>query len=182
MRTSKGTLLLVCMTMLAAVVLPSAKASESDQKIIETFSQSVQIPGRILPAGTYVFKLLDTTGGDHNIVQVFSKDEKHLYTTILAISEERFRLTDNPEIRLEERPAGGPRAIQSWFYPGRETGMRFVYPKARALEVGKQTNQQVSSMSSALAPEIMEPMESEVMPDLASMKDATAKSDSKEVE
>ena len=182
MRTLNGSMMLLFMTMLAAVLLPSARASESDQKIIETFSQSVQIPGRILPAGTYTFKLLDSPGGDGNIVQVLSKDEKNLYATIQAISEERFKLTDNPEIRLEDLTTGGPKAIQAWFYPGRETGMRFVYPKGQASEVGKQYNHQAPAMSPEQAPNAMEPMDPRDMPGMASMKDATARSDSKEVE
>jgi len=37
---------------------------------VVTFSGPVEIPGKALPAGTYVFKLLDSQG-NRNIVQVF---------------------------------------------------------------------------------------------------------------
>jgi len=158
MRGMKTPLLLLWMTMLAALVLPSARASEFDQKTIVTFSQSVEIPGRVLPAGTYVFKLLDSAG-NRNIVQVFDKQEKHLYATILAVSEYRFQPTDNPEIQLKERTAGALKAIQTWFYPGRQDGERFTYRKAQATEVGQQMKQPVPYMPSELAQHPSEPME-----------------------
>jgi hypothetical protein len=37
------------------MMLPYARASERDQATAITFNQSVQIPGRVLPAGTYWF-------------------------------------------------------------------------------------------------------------------------------
>ena len=39
------------------IMLPVAHADEWDQASQLTFSQSVQIPGRVLPAGTYWFVL-----------------------------------------------------------------------------------------------------------------------------
>ncbi|MCU1340646.1 MAG: hypothetical protein JWN92_69 [Candidatus Acidoferrum typicum] len=47
-----------------------AEADDLDQKIIFTFSGPVEIPGKVLLAGTYVFKLADTLG-DREVVQVF---------------------------------------------------------------------------------------------------------------
>src|ERR1700757_540994 len=65
---------------------PRASADEWDQKTIFTFSGPVEIPGQALPAGTYVFKLSDSQS-DRDIVQVFSKDEKHLYGTFLSVPD-----------------------------------------------------------------------------------------------
>ncbi len=39
---------------LAFLMLPVTRASEEDQATKLTFSESVQIPGRVLPAGTYL--------------------------------------------------------------------------------------------------------------------------------
>jgi hypothetical protein len=43
-------------------VFPTAhvKADEWNKKTIVTFDQDVEIPGWVLPAGTYVFKLLNS--------------------------------------------------------------------------------------------------------------------------
>jgi hypothetical protein len=46
---------------------------------------------------------------------------------------------------LGERPAGQPVAIKSWFYPGNNTGERFIYPKARAQALAAEVKQPVPS-------------------------------------
>ena len=107
-----------------------------------TFSGPVEIPGvhltgyGVLPAGTYVFKLLDSQS-DRHIVQIFSQDEKTVYATILAIPNYRLKATDKTVITFSERPAGEPEALRAWFYPGKNWGDEFVYPKARAMEMAK---------------------------------------------
>ena len=44
------------------VALPAARADQSNQATKVTFSQPVQIPGRVLPAGTYWFELPEDIG------------------------------------------------------------------------------------------------------------------------
>jgi hypothetical protein len=126
-------------------LMPSATADEYDKKTIVTFNAPVEIPGKALPAGTYVFKLLDSTG-NRNIVQIYYKDEKKLLGTVLAIPDYRMQPSDKPVITFEERPAGTPEAIKAWYYPGDNYGQQFVYPHKRAAELAKRTNQNVLSM------------------------------------
>jgi hypothetical protein len=93
---------------LLALVLtapPQARADQWDQKIVFTFSAPVEIPGQILPAGTYVFKLLDSAS-DRNIVQVFNDRENHLFGTFLTIPDYRLKPTDKPIVTFTERAAG----------------------------------------------------------------------------
>jgi hypothetical protein len=92
-----------------------------------------------LPAGTYVFKILDSQS-DRHIVQIFNKDENIVYATILAIPNYRLKATDKTVITFRERPAGEPEALRAWFYPGANWGEEFVYPKARAMTLAKETN------------------------------------------
>jgi len=127
-----------------------AAADEWDQKTIFTFSGPVEIPGQVLSAGTYVFKLADSSS-DRNIVQVFSKDERHLYGTFLSISDERIHPAGKPIITFDERTAGSPEAVKAWFYPGENLGHEFVYPKPRAAALAKANNTPVPSMPAALA-------------------------------
>jgi hypothetical protein len=89
----------------------------------------VEIPGQVLPAGAYVFKLVDSQS-DRDVVQIFSKDQKHLLATVMAIPDYRQQPTGKTAVTLEERTAGSPEAVQSWFYPGDNTGFEFVYPHA----------------------------------------------------
>lgn len=138
----------LCVAMLGIGL--AVRADEHDKKTVVTFNAPVEIPGKALPAGTYVFKLLDSTG-NRNIVQIFDKDEQHLIGTILAIPDYRMQPSDKPIIQFEERPAGSPMAIKAWFYPGDNYGQMFVYPHKRAVELAKANNQNVLSMSDSMA-------------------------------
>jgi hypothetical protein len=66
-----------------------------------------------------------------------------VYTTILAIPNYRMKATDKTVMTFGERAAGEPQAIRAWFYPGRQWGEEFVYPKYRAVELAKITHQPV---------------------------------------
>lgn len=108
-------------------ILPAARASELDQATKLTFSQSVQIPGRVLPAGTYWFVTEPFT--DSKIVQVFSEDRLTVYASILTASAEKRVPADETSITFAERGAMEPEAIVTWFYPGQSIGHQFVYSK-----------------------------------------------------
>jgi hypothetical protein len=153
MKLLKGIGTGLCLTELCLVVAPKAKADAWDRKTIVTFSGPVEVPGvgaQILPAGTYIFKVVDSTSNRH-IVQIFNQDETHVYTTILAIPNFRLKATDKTVITFRERPAGEPEALKAWFYPGRQYGEHFVYERSRAIELAKETNEPVLSTPVALA-------------------------------
>jgi len=99
-----------------------------EQETVFTFSAPVEIPGRVLDPGTYVFKLADSLT-DRDIVLVFDKDESHLYGTYLVIPDYRLKPTGNTTLTFEERAPGDPEAVRAWFYPGEYYGHVFVYPK-----------------------------------------------------
>ena len=137
---------LCCAAALTAVIAPGARADEWNKKTILTFSGPVQIPGVTLPAGSYVFKLADIPGNRH-VVQVFDKDERKIYTTMLAIPNERLDPSDKPVVLFSERASGSPQAVKVWFYPGERIGNEFVYPKSQAIRIAKETHQPVLAMN-----------------------------------
>jgi hypothetical protein len=154
----------VCgVALISAILAPSANADAWDRKTVITFSGPVEIPGvhlpgwGVLPAGTYVFKILDSQSNRH-IVQIFNKEETTVYATILAIPNYRLKATDKTVITFRERPAGQPEAIRAWFYPGRNWGEEFVYPKAKALELAKATNMPVLFTPVEIPLEVAEPI------------------------
>ena len=159
MKFFKAAPTVVCLAVLGVAFSTSAKADETNRKTVITFSGPVEIPGvhlqgyGILPAGTYVFKILDSQS-DRHIVQIFSKDELTVYATILAIPNYRLKATDKTVITFRERPAGQPEALRAWFYPGRTWGEEFVYPKARALVLAKESNTPVLFTPAEIAPEV----------------------------
>jgi hypothetical protein len=111
-----------------------AKADEWNKKTYITISQSIEVPGAILPPGRYVFKLLDSQSNRH-IVQVLNDRENHVYCTNLAIPKERMEPADKTILSFYEVPGGGPEPVRSWFYPGDLIGQEFVYPKARMMQI-----------------------------------------------
>jgi len=163
--------------MIGAVLAPSLKADAWDRKTVITFSGPVEIPGvhlagwGVLPAGTYVFKILDSQS-DRHIVQIFSKDEKTVYATILAIPNYRIKATDKTVMTFRERPAGEPEALRAWFYPGRNWGEEFVYPKAKAMSLAKAANVPVLFTSAELPLEVAEPAKLAEKPFVMEMKRA----------
>jgi LPXTG-motif cell wall-anchored protein len=145
------------LALLALMFTPGLKADTWNQKTTLTFSQPFEVPGgRVLPAGTYVFKLLDSQY-DRNVVQIFSEDQLTLYATVLAIPNYRLHAPENTIMRFQERASGSPEAIKAWFYPGNASGHEFVYPKARAVELARLTNEPVPSMSAEMTPNITSP-------------------------
>ncbi len=155
MNRFKAVGLFFCLALLALAFSPSVKADDWNQKTKVTFSQPVEVPGvgaQVLPAGTYVFKVFDSLS-DRHIVQIFSEDETHVYTTILAIPNYRLRSTDQTVMTFRERAAGEPQAIRAWFYPGRQWGHEFVYAKSRAVELAKIVNEPVLATPVELTPE-----------------------------
>ena len=114
-----------------------ARADQGDELTYVTFSAPVEVPGVVLPAGTYTFTLEDSTGTDGGIVQVFDRHRSKLYATFLSIPEQRMKTTDKPEVVLEKGAPGAPEAVEAWFYPDDEVGHKFVYPKAEAQMIAK---------------------------------------------
>jgi LPXTG-motif cell wall-anchored protein len=153
MRNAKMAIGLLAMMFVGAIALLSARADEWNKKTVLTFSQSVEIPGKILPAGSYTFKLLDSPS-DRHIVQVFDADGTHLITTIMAINNYRLTPTGETVIKFSEQPADAPEALKAWFYPGDNFGQEFVYPKKRALELAQSSKSTVPS-SEAMEEESM---------------------------
>jgi hypothetical protein len=112
----------------------NANADEWNKKTYITISQSIEVPGAILPPGRYVFKLLDSQSNRH-IVQVMNERENHVYCTNLAIPKERMEPADKTILTFYEMPGGGPEPVRAWFYPGDLIGQEFVYPKQRMTEI-----------------------------------------------
>lgn len=129
--------LMILATVLAFLTtLPLARASEQDQATKLTFNKAVQIPGRVLPAGTYWF-VLAKTNTTPNVVQIFNSDRSTLYATILTVNAERSNPTDKTAITFADRGAMQPENMVTWFYPGYTTGHEFVYANSEEKELAQ---------------------------------------------
>ena len=118
----------------------TAHADEDNQMTKISFSEAVQVPGRVLPAGTYQF-VLARDESSRDIVQIFNADGTALVTTVQTIPTERAREADGISITLAQRPDGQPEALVSWFYPGTQTGHEFLYSKQEEKELTQDAKQ-----------------------------------------
>ena len=130
------------LVLVSLVMLPVAHADNWDQASRLTFNQSVQIPGRVLPAGTYWFVLADSAG-NRNVIQVFNSDRSTLYATVLAVTAERPHLNEHTTITFAERESMPTNAIVTWFYPGDNSGHKFVYSKSEEQELARAQQQTI---------------------------------------
>ena len=167
------TVVFACLGLLGSM-LPQAKADEWNQKTVFTFSGPVEIPGQVLTAGTYVFKLADSQS-DRNVVQVYNKNENHLYGTFLTIPDYRVKPRGKPIITFDERPSGSPEAVRAWFYPGENYGHDFVYPKTKAVQLAKANNTPVASMPNVLAANTTKPTPSMQAPHVVELRQTPLK-------
>jgi len=116
-------------TLFGAALAPGARADQWDRKTVVTFSDSVEIPGQVLPAGTYVFRLADSPT-DRHIVQIWNADETQILATTMAIPNSRSERPDKSIFEFEERAGNAPMALKVWFYPGDSTGQEFIYSRS----------------------------------------------------
>jgi hypothetical protein len=110
-------------------------ADQWDKKTTITIDEPMQLPTTTLQPGTYVIRLLAGSFADRHTVQFFDKDEKHIITTIEAIPNERLRPAGKSVFAFWETPAGQPKALRAWFYPGDNFGQEFAYPKDEAARI-----------------------------------------------
>jgi LPXTG-motif cell wall-anchored protein len=123
-------------------LLPSLLQADAwDKKTIMKVNEALQVPSCCTPdhtvtlqPGEYVMVLVDSLS-DRHIVRIFDKDQKNVITTILAIPNYRLQPTGDTVFQYWEVPAGQPRALRAWFYPGDNFGQEFAYSKRTAIQI-----------------------------------------------
>lgn len=136
MKYTKTIFAIVTLVLFVIVLVSLARADQWNKKSVITFNKPVEVAGTVLPAGTYVFKLYDSSSYRH-IVQIWNEDSTNLITTIIAIPNYRLEPTGELVLKFHETPAGSPEALRAWFYPGDKFGQEFVYPERRAMQLAE---------------------------------------------
>ena len=112
--------------MMVATFAVKSQAVPPDHRTFFTINAPLEVPGHVLPPGSYIFKLL---GDQMNTVQILNKSDGRAVATLHTITEERARPTMKPMLSLSESRRDNPEMIRAWFYPGMNTGWEFVYPR-----------------------------------------------------
>jgi hypothetical protein len=141
MKTNKGYFLIGLVIASVLFFEVAAHADEWDLSTKLTFSQPVQIPGKVLPSGTYIFKVADTN--DRHTVEIFNSERTTLYATLIAIPTERQDPSGDTVVTFAEQGDGRPEALLKWFYPGETTGNEFVYSKKEEKQLAQDTQKTI---------------------------------------
>src|SRR5688500_19038812 len=108
-------------TTAAAMVLTAGVAMAQgivpDRSTIVTISAPVSVPGTVLPAGEYLFRLADSNT-NRNVVQIFTKDRAKILATLIAIPAQRNEPTGDSVITFRETPANQAPALRYWYFAG----------------------------------------------------------------
>ena len=146
MKIAKMSLTIFTVTLLMFVFVSGIRADTAfSKRTVVTFNQPVEIPGQILPSGTYTIELYESFGNRH-IVRIYNADRSKLIATVLAIPNQRLTPTSDSVMKFTERPGNSPDALKAWFYPGESSGQEFVYPKARAVELAQVTHESIPAV------------------------------------
>ncbi|MEG9439014.1 DUF2911 domain-containing protein [Edaphobacter sp. HDX4] len=149
MRINKFALLIALAIASVLFFEVAAHADEADQSTKITFSQPVEIPGHVLPAGTYLFKLADEN--DQNLIQIFNANGTRVFATLQTISVGRQEPTGDAVATLAEQPDGGPDALLDWFFPGNTIGHEFRYSNKEEQQLAHDRQQTIAANETAQA-------------------------------
>ncbi len=122
----KGAISAACAMLLLAPLSSSAKGDTLDIQTTVTLTSPVAIPGQVLPAGTYVFKM-SPDPLQRDIVWIFNATKSHLIATELTVPVIRQNPPDQPAIQLDESAPGEPPRLREFMFPGINHGHEFVY-------------------------------------------------------
>lgn len=150
---------------LVALMAPAASAQLWNKKTTLTVRERIEVPGAMLEPGEYVLRLVDSESNRH-VVRILNEREDEVMTTVIAIPNYRLKVTGDTELAWYERPAGEPRALRAWFYPGDNFGQEFVYPERQASPIAQAVHVPVpaaeiptSVMTAKVEPEAPAPRE-----------------------
>jgi len=132
------------------VFLAPAATHASDWNLMTRFTVNhpFEVPGLTLEPNTrYVIRLHDIAA-QRNVVQVLNSDETKMLTEFIALADYRLEPSGKTVFTFIETEPGCPTPIKEWFYPGRLSGLEFVYPKEQALEIARHAREPVLAAES----------------------------------
>jgi hypothetical protein len=111
---------------LAAVTLSHTALAGAHNNVL-TFRQTVALPGKVLPAGSYIFELA-TTATSHDVVRVRDRRTGQAMFAGFTVKVDRpNRRGREGKVTLGEAPAGAPVPVLVWYPDGVSYGHQFIY-------------------------------------------------------
>jgi hypothetical protein len=138
----------VLCTLAAVSFAPMCQADTRDKKTTISITDPIEVPGKVLVPGTYVFKLLDSSSNRH-IVQILNENESQTYALTFTAAAHRVFPTDKTVLTFYEGKGDSPRALRTWFYPGEYDGQEFIYGKDQAHLIAVSNTTPVEQLASS---------------------------------
>jgi hypothetical protein len=127
MKILKSLGVLTGLALAGAMCAAPASASLVNQLTKVTFDNPVEIPGKVLPPGTYEFKVIDTQA-DLNQVEVLSGNGMHAIAIENTIPVNPSGTNGQSEVLLQKTGKNQPEMLKEWFYGQGMDGHQFLYP------------------------------------------------------
>jgi hypothetical protein len=151
-RNTKSTLAiagLATAVMVGVATSAAAQAPDTDERTKITIDEPVEIPGATLQPGSYWFEQIGSDAYRHTIV-VQNESENKTIATVFAVPIYRELEDTKGGTELTFVPtagSGSTAALKAWFFPGRQYGHEFIYPKDQAQQIAQSHKQVVLAES-----------------------------------
>jgi len=142
MKSSKALRAILGLSLGVTLFASAAQAQPEDKRTFFTFSGPIALPGTTLPAGRYIFRIVDTTS-TRKVIQVLSDDGKKPFVMVNTIPDQRRDAPKDATVAFYETSRGTPAAVKTWWYPGETIGYHFIYPRTQAKEIAHNTGKAV---------------------------------------
>jgi hypothetical protein len=113
-----------------------ARADDSAKQATVTIQAPQQVPGSVLPRGTYIFKQTGAQSG-WLIVQIYSNDGSALMTTVLAYPNPKLASNGQNFVTYPANGSGSIPAMEGIVFTGDATVEQFAYPRTVADQIGE---------------------------------------------
>ena len=91
---------------------PAARAGVGNHRTKVEFTEPIEVPGKVLPAGTYTFQLMDSQS-DRHLVQIWNANQSELEGTFLTVPDKRLKGRRPHRDSIRGAVFGIPRGAQS---------------------------------------------------------------------
>jgi hypothetical protein len=113
---------------LGLTLLSNASFAQQEDMLKLHTTEPLAIPGHVLPAGEYVFRLVEGDQYPH-MVEVMRADGSSLYGLFQLAPVQRTAFSGDSAVTLTAPDATGFKRISQWYFPGAKNGYQFVYSK-----------------------------------------------------
>lgn len=112
-----------------------ARADAPAKSTAISIETPTQVPGSVLPAGTYMFKNSGSRSG-WNVVQIYNHDGSALVTTVLAYPNPKVAANGQTVIIYPANGAGTIPTMEGVVLAGESTVEQLAYPRGTADQIG----------------------------------------------